>query len=99
MMEAFTIITSGFYQKENAASSLNMWPAYSEDCGHCFISLIGETSEDKDKTKDLTEKLNTGLDSPLCIYIYHCQKSLCSIINLIIWLIHCACCNWSIPGP
>ena len=69
MMGAFTIITSGFYQKENAASSLNMWPAYSEDCGYCFISLRGEISEDKAKTKDLTEKSNIGLDSPLCIYI------------------------------
>ena len=42
-----------------------MWPVYSEDCGYCFISLRGEISEDKAKTKDLTEKLNIGLNSPL----------------------------------
>ena len=34
--------------------------ACSEDCGYCFISLLGEFSENKDKTKDLTEKLHTG---------------------------------------
>ena len=34
--------------------------ACSEDCGCCFISLIGEISEDKAKTKD-QEKLNIGL--------------------------------------
>ena len=55
----------GFYQKENAASRLKMWPVYSEDCGCCFISLLGELSEDKAKTKDVTEKLNIGLNSPL----------------------------------
>ena len=42
-----------------------MWPVYSEDCGYCFIYLIGEISEDKAKTKGLTEKLNIGLNSPL----------------------------------
>ena len=26
-----------------------------EDCGYCFISLLGEISEDKAKTKDLRE--------------------------------------------
>ena len=31
----------------------------------CFISLIGEISENKAKTKDPTEKLNIGLNSPL----------------------------------
>ena len=36
-----------------------MWPV--EDCGCCFISLLGEISEDKAKTKDPTEKLNIGL--------------------------------------
>ena len=41
-----------------------MWPVYSEDCGCCFISLLGELSEDKAKTKDLTEKLNIGLNPP-----------------------------------
>ena len=35
--------------------------ACSEDCRCCFISLIGEISEDKAKTKDLNEKLNIGL--------------------------------------
>ena len=35
--------------------------ACSEDCGCCFISLLGEISEDKAKTKDPTEKLNIGL--------------------------------------
>ena len=39
--------------------------ACSEDCGYYFISLPGEFSEGKDKTKDLTEKLNMGLNSPL----------------------------------
>ena len=29
--------------------------ACTEDCGYCFISLQGEISEDKAKTKDLTE--------------------------------------------
>ena len=37
----------------------------SEDCGYYFISLLGEFSEGKAKTKDQTEKLNTGLNSPL----------------------------------
>ena len=39
--------------------------ACSEDCGYCFISLLVEISEDKAKTKDQTEKLNIGLNSPL----------------------------------
>ena len=43
-----------------------MWPVYSEDCGYCFISLLGKISDaDKAKTKDPTEKLNIGLISPL----------------------------------
>ena len=59
-------ITSGFYQKEIAASSLKMWNVYSEDCGYCFISLLGKISEDKARTKDLTtDKLNIGLNSSL----------------------------------
>ena len=39
--------------------------ACSEDCGYCFISLLGEFSEEKAKTKDLTEKLNIGLNPSL----------------------------------
>ena len=65
MLYIDTVNTSGFYQKESAASSLKMWPVYSEDCGYCFISLPGEISEDKAKMKDPTEKLNIGLNSPL----------------------------------
>ena len=34
--------------------------ASSKDCGYYFISLLGEFSEGKDKTKDLTVKLNIG---------------------------------------
>ena len=45
-----------------------MWPVYSEDCGYCFISLLGKISDvDKAKTKDLTEKLNIGLISPFIL--------------------------------
>ena len=33
--------------------------ACSEDCGCCFISLLGEISEDKVKTKDPTERVLT----------------------------------------
>ena len=53
-----------------------MWPVYSEDCGYCFISLLGEISEDKAKTKDLTEKLNTGLNSHLFLI---CSKVVISV--------------------
>ena len=37
----------------------------SEDWGNYFTSLLGEFSEGKAKTKDLTEKLNVGLKSSL----------------------------------
>ena len=39
--------------------------ACSEDCVYCLIFLQGEISEGKAKTKDLTEKLNIVLNSPL----------------------------------
>ena len=44
-----------------------MWPVL-KTAGinrYCFISLLGKISEDKAKRKDLTEKLNIGLNSPL----------------------------------
>ena len=53
-----------------------MWPVYCEDCGYCFISLLGEISEDKAKTKDLTEKLNIGLNS---LYSLICSKVVISV--------------------
>ena len=43
--------------------------ACSEDCEYYFISLLGEFSEGKAKTKDLNEKLNVGLNSSLI----HCK--------------------------
>ena len=39
--------------------------ACSEDCGYYFISLLGQFFEGKAKTKDLTEKLDIRLNSPL----------------------------------
>ena len=32
-----------------------MWPVYSEDCGYCFISLLGEISEDNNNCQRAAE--------------------------------------------
>ena len=45
-----------FLSKGECCEQLKMWPVVN------FISLLGEFSENKPKTKDLTEKLHTGLN-------------------------------------
>ena len=57
--------TSGFYQKGSAARSLKIWPIGDDRGCYLKISLLGEFSEGNEKMNDLTEKLNSGLNTLL----------------------------------